>query len=181
MSASPITRDNCWSVRQCTERLAALDQRSDGIVAGLDAFAQEIFDRMEGRITEHQAAVDHIAALLELAEHLVANLKGGFALPPTPEVTSAPRTPTPPVTYLQPIAQPPGYKAPAASPAQPHVHLLDRAAAAAHCRLSIQGFDAQRRGGRVPAPAKTEGRTPLWHPDQLAHVRNSKPNSGRRA
>jgi hypothetical protein len=178
-----ITRDNCWSVRQCTERLAALDQRSDAVVAELDAMTRDLWGNLEdaGRCSEHQAAVDLIAALLDLAEHLVANLKGGFALPATPEVTSAPRTPTPPVTYLQPIAQPPGYKAPAASPAQPHVHLLDRAAAAAHCRLSIQGFDAQRRDGRVPAPARTDGRTPLWHPAQLAHVRNSKPNSGRRA
>lgn len=178
-----ITRANCWSVRQCTERLAALDQRSDAVVAELDAMTRELWGNLEdaGRCSEHQAAVDHIAALLELAEHLVANLKGGFALPPTPVQPAASRPQAPPVTRLQPIAQPPSYKAPADVPSQPNVQLLDRAAAAARCRLSIQGFDAQRRDGRVPAPFKIDGRTPLWHPDQLVNVRNTMPNSGRRS
>jgi hypothetical protein len=176
---STIDRSNCWSARQCFERAAALDTQSDAVVAELDAMTRELWGNLDdaGRCSEHQAAIDHIAALLTLVEHLVANLKGGFAVPATP--APPPRLPpAPPVTYQQPQAQPPSYKPPAEAPA---VHLLDRAAAAARCRLSIQGFDAQRRDGRVPPPHTTRGRTPLWHPDQLVNVRNTMPTSGRRS
>jgi hypothetical protein len=175
-----VTRDTCWSVRQCTERAAALDAKADGVVQGLDAFETELgigVGAFGSRCEEHQAAVTFIGQLLELVEHLQANLRYGFTMPATP--APAPRLPpTPPVTYLQPQAQPPSYKPPAV---EAHVQLLDRAAAAVHCRLSIQGFDAQRRAGRVPAPHRMDGRIPLWHPDQLVNVRNAKPNSGRRS
>lgn len=175
-----VTRATCWSVRQCDQRAAALDAKADTVVKDLDALIDDLgLDVAAGRADAHQAAVTLVSQLLELVEHLQANLRYGMALPPTPTAPAvAAPPPTPPVTYLQPIAQPPSYKPP---PVDPNVQLLDRAAAAARCRLSIQGFDLQRREGRVPPPCKHEGRTPLWHPEQLVHVRNTNPRAGKRS
>jgi hypothetical protein len=149
-----ISRTACWSVRQCTERAAALEARADVVVRDLDAFEGElgigIAGGFDSRCEEHQAAVTLIGQLLELADHLQACLRYGFALAPTP-AAATPLPPTPPVTYQQPQPQPPSYK-PAAAIAGPE--LLDRAAAAARCRLS---------------------------PDELVNVRNTMPTSGRRS
>jgi hypothetical protein len=118
----PVTAATCWSVRQCIERAAALDSQSDAVVAQLDQLEYQI-DMTEGipRWSEHQAAIDHIAALLQLTEHLIVNLKSGMALPPTPGTVAAQRREPVPATHTRRVEQPPAYKPPppAATPPAP--------------------------------------------------------------
>lgn len=98
MPPTPITRDNCWSVRQCMERAAALLETSTDVLRGLDAMAEGVFGDMPGftdRCSEHQAVAVQLDHLHTLVEHCIANLRGGFAAPATPIVERVERTSPP--------------------------------------------------------------------------------------
>jgi hypothetical protein len=113
-----ITRTTCWSARQCFERATALDTQAEHVVQQLDQLSHDVGMTCEDgtRCTEHQAAVNFIASALELVEHLVVNMKSGFALPPTPG-SGLPRLPVVPGLHQRPVEQPPGYKPPAVAAA----------------------------------------------------------------
>jgi hypothetical protein len=176
-------------------RKNAVFQASDksGRIFKGGTLGQVIFDRMDGRIEEHQAAVDHIAALLELVEHLVANLKGGFALPPTPVAHAAPRRQAVPATHARPIQQPPGYKEPAARKLHPAADgrrdggrgngramvlahhraqgLLGTADMLNALRISKGAFHVARNEQRIPQPQCYDRGMPFWTREQLAQCR----------
>jgi hypothetical protein len=198
---SDITHATCWSVRQCIERAAALDAAADGVVAQLDRLeypADGFLRAAPPRWAEHQAAVDHIAALLQLTQHLIVNLMSGYALPPPPGAT--PRRPEAvPATHPRRVAQPPAYTPrppkpappppPAATPRAPKPDRRKdstrngrQAALAAAARdglistpdmvralgISKGGFYAAREAGRIPAPHTWRCGMAFWRPEQLA-------------
>lgn len=79
------TRITCWSVLECERRARALEERSHLIVAELDRMAAELgMGPATDRCDEHIAVVTQLDQLHTLVEHCLANLRGGFALPPTP-------------------------------------------------------------------------------------------------
>lgn len=172
-----ITRENCWSVRQCFERA---DQLSDEAEGSDDALVRR---------------------QRELIAHLCVNLKAGFATPMTPE-PGRPRVGMPPVMYSQPTPmpkplaapRPPKVPPPPKEPkprkkrerkpesTDPNGRVAARQAAqdrgllglpqmlAALC-MTKGGFYAARAAGRIADPVEYTHGMPFWSREQLETAR----------
>lgn len=90
------------STRQTLDRAAALQPgRSADILLTLAELEAELGIDGDGTLcAEHQAVALRLAELHLLVDHLVANLRGGHGVPPTPP-ESAPRKGMRPVTHMQ--------------------------------------------------------------------------------
>lgn len=174
-----------WSTRETLERAAAQQTgRSADITLGLAEMEQELGwgDVLPGLCGEHQRAVNRLAELHLLIDHLVANLRGGHGVPATPAPPAPPAGKRQDAAREAPalVAEPQQRPAPAActpAPAAPPATLrarsdglLTRREAIVATGYSDPGFAFARNSGRIPAPRAHEGRSPLWHPEQLQGI-----------
>lgn len=135
---------------------------------------------------EHQAAANRLAELHLLIDHLAANLRGGHGVPPTPP-QAVPRKGMRPVTHTQARPIHTAAAAPAVPKATKPKHrkinaaqinargnrsdgLVTRREAMQITGYSSPGLTMAMTSGRIPAPHKREGRSPLWRPEQIAGI-----------
>lgn len=173
------------STRETLEAAAALQaSRSADVVLELAAMEQEMGWGAFGDIglcAEHQAAVNRIAELHLLVDHLVGNLRGGNGVPPTPAAVPERRSMRP-VVYLKQGTRPPdaqGLHHAVLRPAErtnrpaapPHsdgwLNVAEAAKATGHSR---SWFKKLRAKGRIPEPAGGSLNRPLWRAEQLEAV-----------
>lgn len=106
-----ITRDNCWSIRDCFERADRLNDQADDLMrAGRlsdGSFTASLVDMPLDLLARRQR---------ELIAHLCVNLKAGFATPVTPKGMATARPSMPPVVYSQPSPMPKPLRAVKAAP-----------------------------------------------------------------
>ena len=177
------------STRQALEAVARVQAtRSEDVILGLAMLEQEIgwADVMPGLCAEHQAAVDRIFELHSLIDHLAANLRGGYGVPPTPP-------PAPERKQMAPLCgrQVASNMASHRKPQTPQAHhmsrnakggrtdgLLNHEEAAKATGYSKAGFHVARKAGRIPEPVMLVGKSPFWRKDQLAGITPMRP--GRR-
>lgn len=177
----PITRATCWSVRQCTERAAQLLQRSEDAVAELDALLDDTFG-VTPRCPEHQAVVTQLDHLHTLVEHLLANLRFGFAAPLTPTIEPKPATPPapPPPAAVIAATKPRGIAGRttantsradviAAARAEGLLDMTALAHGSGYSKLTIQQY---RSEGRLPKEHTMRHGVPFWKPEQVAHIKH---------
>lgn len=185
----PGATDTARSVRECLERAkAAAAHRSLDIVRLLADVEQAMgwSEISQGLCDEHQAAANRLAELHLLIDHLAANLRGGYGVPPTPP-EAVPRRRMPPVTHTKargidaPPAAPRG--AGAAMRRAPNAEqqanaranrpdgLLTRTEAMQFIGYAPAGFAVALRAGRIPKPHTYQGRSPLWRREQLEGIK----------
>ncbi len=109
-----ISRDNCWSIRDCFERADRLNDEADELVrAGRlsdGSFTASLVDMPLDSLARRQR---------ELIAHLCVNLKAGFATPVTPKGMAILRPSMPPVVYSQPSPMPKPLRAVKPAPPPP--------------------------------------------------------------
>jgi predicted DNA-binding transcriptional regulator AlpA len=179
MSAIPSTREVLALAANASEH------RSADVVLKLAELEQEIgwADVLPGLCAEHQTAVNRLAELHLIIDHLAANLRGGQGVPPTPQAAAARNSQPAPASTRPQARIDPAKPRPAAPRRGLANHaqqanarggradgLLTRAEALAFVGLSVSSFHKACADGRVPQPHAHEGRSPLWRPDQLAGV-----------
>jgi hypothetical protein len=109
-----ISRDNCWSIRDCFERADRLNDEADELVRA-------------GRLSDGSFTASLVSMPLdllarrqrELIAHLCVNLKSGFATPVTPKGIATVRPSMPPVVYSQPSPMPKPLRAVKPAPPPP--------------------------------------------------------------
>lgn len=109
-----ISRDNCWSIRDCFERADRLNDEADELVR-----AGRLSDG-SGTASLLDMPLDTLARRQrELIAHLCVNLKAGFATPMTPKGMATARPSMPPVMYSQPTPMPKPLRAVKPAPLPP--------------------------------------------------------------
>lgn len=188
-----ISRDNCWSLRDCFERADRLNDEADELVrAGRlsdGSFTASLVDMPLDLLARRQR---------ELIAHLCVNLKAGFATPVTPNGITVPRPSMPkPLRAVKP-APPPAPKppkppkAPKPPPQIGYERLGAKAAALSRAKgradaaargllglpqmlqtlgMTQAGFYKARNAGRIEAPVEYQKGLPFWKPEQAERAR----------
>lgn len=191
-----ITLANCWSIKDCIERLARIDARATSAVDALDQLEADA--NMVGddgsRCSEHQAVVDVLHDLFVLADHLVVNLKGGMALPRTPgtlrraEAVDPIAAARPPVAPIKPRADGGnGGRSTSAKRAQLAAEARARGLVGNDEARQLTGYGAaspavwfdHRKQGLIPEPKEKIAGMPFWSREQLQHVTYTPGHRGR--